>query len=393
MNDLQWLISPDAEPWLRLAERGRTTPSLVKSLRKDLSPEQTTLVLELAELRARAGAKFAAAAKIFFTRKAYEQATDEATARFKAGMFTRQFGANCSVADLCCGIGGDSFALAEACANVLAVDNEPGAALLAQANFAALDLGNARAVCDDATAVSVEQFSAWHIDPDRRPTGERSSQLEFSAPSAEEIRSLLAKNSNACIKLAPAAEPGDEWRQGGRQWIGDRRTCRQQLLWLGDLAVKENTRSAVVLHDHGAEVYSAAVDESASIAEAVRNYVYEPYPSVLAAGLHDSLAVENGAFRVTSRAAYFTSDDLLPSPFWAAFEVLRVLPLRVKTIKRELQALRIGALEVKKRGVDLSPEQLSRELSSKLPGRAVLLATCIGEKAVAILANRISAPS
>src|SRR6516225_9221446 len=80
------------------------------AVRKHHPPTLAKAALETALLRSRARDKFTDADRMYFTREALEQATGEAVARHRANRFAR-FG---SVADLCCGIGGDALALAAA---------------------------------------------------------------------------------------------------------------------------------------------------------------------------------------------------------------------------------------------------------------------------------------
>src|SRR5688500_18840355 len=108
LDDYRWLIGDDAAGWLaRLRDAGPATAALAARLRRDLSAGRVRLLLEQAELRRRAAAKFAAAERMFFTPLGLEQATDETVAAYKSGRFPAG-----PRADLCCGIGGDLLALA-----------------------------------------------------------------------------------------------------------------------------------------------------------------------------------------------------------------------------------------------------------------------------------------
>src|SRR3954452_3693669 len=79
-----------------------------EKLRKRHPAPLAKAALETVLLRVRARAKFAAADRLYFTREALEQASGEVVARHRAGRFAA-FG---TVADLCCGVGGDSIAFA-----------------------------------------------------------------------------------------------------------------------------------------------------------------------------------------------------------------------------------------------------------------------------------------
>jgi hypothetical protein len=52
-----------------------------------------------------------------------------------------------------------------------------------------------------------------------------------------------------------------------------------------------------------------------------------------------------------------------------------VLPHTVKVLKRWVREHEVGTLEIKKRGTDVTPEELRRRLAPKGPGRATLVVT------------------
>src|SRR5262249_26720226 len=101
--------------------------SLQTQLRREYSDRLVRAAFALCELRRKGGVKFSRAAEMWFDRKGLEQATAEAVARHKAKRFSgRAF-------DLCCGIGGDTLALAGRC-DVTAIDANPVACLRTEWN-------------------------------------------------------------------------------------------------------------------------------------------------------------------------------------------------------------------------------------------------------------------
>ncbi|MET7442879.1 SAM-dependent methyltransferase, partial [Streptomyces sp. NPDC005568] len=107
-------------------------------LRREHPASLVTAALAQERLRQRAVAKFGAgdAERMFFTPAGVEQSTRTSVATYRAERF-RALGVR-SVADLCCGIGGDAIALARAGIRVLAVDRDPLTAAAARANAEAL---------------------------------------------------------------------------------------------------------------------------------------------------------------------------------------------------------------------------------------------------------------
>jgi len=76
--------------------------------------------METIDLRKRAARKFSLASRMFFMRDALEQATGETVSAYCA----TRFAAFSRVADLGCGIGGDTIALAKV-TRVGAIDRDP----------------------------------------------------------------------------------------------------------------------------------------------------------------------------------------------------------------------------------------------------------------------------
>src|SRR4051812_13988362 len=110
-EDLEFLISSAGEELLRRAAEWDLVGDPVRAvtaLRRNYPAEQVAAALEQADLRRRARTKFADAGRMLFTRAGLEQASGERVARWRA----RRFADWETVADLCCGIGGDTGALA-----------------------------------------------------------------------------------------------------------------------------------------------------------------------------------------------------------------------------------------------------------------------------------------
>ena len=351
------------------AAGGQVSVALTTRLRKDLSAERAHLVLEQIDLRQRAREKFTRAERMFFTRKGLEQATDEPMARYKAARFPIE---NVSIYDLCCGIGGDLIALAQG-RTVRGVDSDPVCGLLADRNLAAYG-------ADDPIGlrIRVEDFVhalesvgstacvAWHLDPDRRVVGKRTTNMESFSPPLPIIAKLLALSPNGAIKIAPASEVPPQWQSSAeREWIGSRGECRQQVVWHGDLALRPGRRSATVVDAAGgAATIVGAGDEPLPVAAALGRYLYEPHAAVLAAHLAGVLCGQHGLTAIAPEIAYLTSDRLIQEPLLDAFEVLDVLPLDRKQLKAYCRERGLGRLEIKKRGVAVEPEKLRQEIAA-----------------------------
>ncbi len=418
LDDYRWLIGDEAAGWLdRAAADSRPLVAQADRLRKVLSPARARLVLEQVELRRRARVKFAAADRMFFTRVGLEQATDCFVAAYKAARFP----AGEPVADLCCGIGGDLLALARR-GPATGLDRDPTAALLAETNLQRSRSGppvflpnpqpHAQVRCMDASAFPLHETSAWHLDPDRRPEGRRTTRIEFHEPGPEIMERLLAACGNAAIKLAPAAEVPAAWAQAAElEWIGRGRQCRQLVAWFGRLAEHAGHRRATIVSPMcelestpGMETPKAespfdpqsvhvrtlvgSASDPVPIAPRLGFYVFEPDPAVLAAGLVGTLAAEHGLAVAAHGIAYLVGERPLDDPALACFQVIESMPFDLKRLRQWLGQRGIGRLEIKKRGVIEKPEQIRRRLHLRGDGAAVLLVAPLSQGVTAILARR-----
>ncbi|HTU26729.1 MAG TPA: hypothetical protein VMF30_15080 [Pirellulales bacterium] len=400
LADLAWLVSPAAAACLSSAAEERDPLARAARLRSELSAERARLVAQQVELRHRAARKFAAAERMFFTPVGLEQATDGWTAAYKAARFA---GAG-RVLDFCCGIGGDLTALATRTA-AHGVDRDPAAALLAEANCRALlELSPAGEPTFPAAAVTVGDVSpdqlvaddAWHIDPDRRPSGRRTTQVALHDPPAGVIDSLLAAAPAGAVKLAPAAELPAAWRDAAElEWISSARECRQLVAWFGPLAGQPGRHRATLVPrggEPGAAApasFSGLPDVECPVAAVVGQYVFDPDPALVAARLVGALAREQGLAALVAGGAYLTADHPLDHPLLAALAVSEVVPWDVRRLKRLLAERRIGRLEVKQRGTRFDPATVARELKVAGDAAATLILYRRAKSVVAILAERV----
>lgn len=414
LADIEWLTGAEAGAILaELAGDARPLHVIAAHLRANFSSERTHLLLEQTELRHRAAAKFAHPEQMFFTRVGLEQATDEWVAAYKASRFIMRptgsvgdqssltsshtklviAGEVADVADLCCGIGGDLKAIAHEAAAV-GVERDPIVAHLARMNSG----GAVQAI--DIAEFEVQAVDAWHIDPDRRPGGRRTTSLEWCEPNRESIERFLTRVPNAAVKLAPATDVPNAWVERCElEWISRDRECRQLVAWHGNLAAMPGQRRATIVTHPASRGVSApevqcrtiigTTNQPLPIASNISEYVCEVDPAVTAAGLTGTIAAEFGLSALGSGPTYLTGTRPIDDAALGCFQVTDILPMRVAKLAQHLRALSIGQLEIKKRGVDIDPEKLRRDLKLRGSNAATLLITKMGGRPVAILAERI----
>ena len=399
-DDYRWLVAPETAALLsNVASWHEPLVTQAAQLRRQLSPARTHLLLEQIALRERGRAKFSIADRMFFTPLGLEQSSDEIVADYKASRFAAQD----PTFDLCCGIGGDLLALGRR-SQTTGFDRDPNVAIIAEANGRLIAVDGERGLAVACPTVSVRDVDeidltecrAWHIDPDRRPRGRRTTHVELHEPDLATLERLLARNRNAAIKLAPAAEPPDAWlRDAELEWISRARQCRQLVAWFGELAGQPGQRRATVLGASATPlrtIVGVPREEPPAIGR-MDAYLFEPDAAVLAAGLDGALAAEHGLAPITPGIAYWSGPRPIDDAAMSCFEVHETLPLDLKRLTALLRAHNVGRLEIKKRGVDHDPQTLRRQLAPAGDESATLLLLKIAGRVTAIVGRRMVATS
>lgn len=404
-DDFLWLTSDEASPILEQVqaafEERTNAVRIAKSLRKTTTPTRSALVMEQAQLRIRARRKFSHADKMFFTRRGLEQASGQRLAEYKARRFTE----TTNVADICCGIGGDLIALAKrnaesssggSVSRTIGVDNDDLTCLFAQKNLEVNGLASGRVQVEhaDFADFDLEAMDGLHIDPDRR-THERTVHGNRFSPNLEDVFSEIDSDMSVAIKVAPGT-PSELYFPVGlqREWIGDHRECKQQVLWSGPATDKPGHRTATSVAKDGRysqiSIDELELDPTVEVFDSIHRYIFEPHPAVLAAKLTDIVARQHELRRFTTSIAYLTGDDPTEDPLLTQFEVLEVLPLNIRKTVDVLNSLGVGEVEVKKRGIEtVTADQFARMKLSG-PNFATIILTRLRRTRIVVIAKRKS---
>ncbi|MFE9311633.1 methyltransferase domain-containing protein [Streptomyces sp. NPDC088353] len=342
-------------------------------LRREHPAELVSAALGQARLRQRAAAKFGAedAGRMFFTPNGVEQSTRASVAAYRAGRL-RESGV-ASVADLCCGIGGDAIALARAGIRVLAVDRDPLTAAAARANAEALGVADLIEVREaDVTEVDTASYDAVFVDPARRTGGGRGGGRAaggrvfdpeaYSPPLSWAVGAAL-RAPRAALKIAPGIPHELIPPQAEAEWISDGGDVKEAVLWFG---TEPGLVRATLLP--GPRTLRGRGLPDPPVRTPGR-YLYEPDGAVIRAHLVAEAARELDGGLIDATIAYVTADELRPTPYATAYEITDRLPFNVKKLKALLREREVGALTVKKRGSAVEPEELRRKVLPKPHGR------------------------
>jgi SAM-dependent methyltransferase len=380
--------------WLRTTEGGRLLvhaaqawadhagdPVRVAALVRRLEPdaEKAAAATTQAQLRAKGVAKFGDAAhQMFFTPDALEQATRTRVADHRAARLAAAIPGG-SVVDLGCGIGGDLIAFARAGLVAAGVDLDPVRVAMARANLDALGLPGA-VQAGDATTVDPSGFDAAFADPARRGGRGRVFDVDGWTPPWPWVLDLLQRR--ALVKVAPGighdlVPPGAE-----AEWVSDGGEVKEAVIWSPGLSTTD--RRATVIGERGLATLTDEDDPGAGVRE-VGAFLYEPDGAVVRAGLVTAVAAGVDGGLVDEHIAYVTSDASFRTPFARGYRVLEQLPYREKQLRAALQERGIGRLTIKKRGVQVVPEELRKRLALRGDDEATLVLTRVAGQGTALL--------
>ncbi|MEU6403535.1 class I SAM-dependent methyltransferase [Streptomyces sp. NPDC046985] len=336
-------------------------------LRREHPADLVSAALGQARLRQRAAAKFAAedARRMFFTPDGVEQSTRADVAAYRAARM-RERGVT-SLADLCCGIGGDALALARAGIRVLAVDRDPVTAAAARANAEALGLADLIEVREaDVTEVDVSPYDAVFVDPARRggrAGGGRIFDPEAYSPPLSWAVATARTAPHAALKIAPGVPHEAVPPEAEAEWISDGGDVKEAVLWFG---TEPGLVRATLLPGPRTLRGRGLPDPPV---RPLGRYLYEPDGAVIRAHLVAEAAEELDGGLLDETIAYVTADTLRPTPYATAYEITDRLPFHVKRLKALLREREVGVLTVKKRGSAVEPEELRRKVLPKPHGR------------------------
>lgn len=392
------------------------TLSAVTSLRsRGFSPEDSSAIISLVQARTRARAKFGERARtLMLTQEASEQATRPVIAHYRADRLARVPGL---VADLGCGIASDSAVYAAERGAVVAVELDP-----LTASFAAKNLEfcpQARVYSGDVTDyvhgelldATGEPVGIVWMDPARRELrGAKKAQTErlfdpeaFSPPFSF-VLNLARTGMPMGVKLGPGfphegiPSPEDIASEANpaprveAEWIQSEGSLAELVLWFNALAQEGVARTATSVRELPADTASPATEATGEVAdllppyeavsfrsaltaaEAERSvevpvslpqpgeYLLEPAPAIVRSHLVAEFAQSIGAQLLDEHLAYLRSAEPVEHPLVTCYEVLEEIPLQEKQLKRWVREQGFTALTIKKRGVDIVPEQLRARL-------------------------------
>ena len=232
-----------------------------------------------------------------------------------------------------------------------------------------------------------------HLDPDRRRHHRRrSTRIEEYSPGLESIRRLMWTARGGAVKVSPMSDFGTAFPGCEIELVSVNGECREATVWFGELSEGEARRASVL--PTGATLSVAGPVEPVEVSEP-QEWIFDPDPAVVRAGLVDELASQRGLSRLDEVEEYLTGEEPIDSPFAQGLRIESVHAFDLKALRKIIRQRGIGTLEIKVRHVRVEVEVLRRQLRPRGElQRTLMIALCAGRPR-AIIAERLTdrAPS
>lgn len=382
-------------------------------------PAVVSSVLTQLKLRTAAEAKFGPfVEQMLFTDAGLQQATPLKVAAHHARRFAHA-GVD-EVIDLGSGLGADALAIAGLDIPVTAVEIDETTAAATTINLMAFP--HAKVEVADATQwvqdnpAAAETTRGYWLDPARRKTSSQGTVRIFSpesfSPPLSFVEELADLGYALGVKLGPALAHDVVPTTAEAQWVSLHGNVIEAVLWFNMAQRSDVRRAALVIHGLGAAELTAPTDfgDSPQVPvsgiDGATGYLYEPDGAVIRAGLVTDLMVEHfmdgdptdaaAGRQLDEHIAYFCSDEHRHTPLATGYRIVEVLPYKIKMLRRYIKEQGVTRLDIKKRGMDVSPEELRRTLmqglNTKKPASGkhlTLVLTRVGDARYAIVVDPV----
>ncbi|GAB3697727.1 SAM-dependent methyltransferase [Spirosoma flavus] len=326
-----------------------------------------------------------------------EQASSEATARYKASLVNGNM-----LLDLTGGMGVDTWAFAQRIERVVYVEQQPELAELVAYNLPLLGITNVDVRTGDGLALLNEKNlfpdpADWlYLDPHRRnEQGGKVVRLDDCEPNLAQpglVKKLLEKSTKILVKVSPLLDINTAVRQlqnvESVHVVAIQGEVKEILLTLGNQSVSENNikSNAVNLLSEGPVELSFYRHEEQQANVMFGNplrYIYEPNAAVLKAGAFRLIAERFGLTKLAPNSHLYTSDTYQPAFPGRAFALTDMIKPDAKTLKSVVPDLQAN-LTV--RNFPQTVAALRKQLNLREGGTTYIFATTLfnGDKRLLI---------
>ena len=290
-------------------------------------------------------------------------ATPQAVAQYRAKRLKCK-----TLADISCGIGGQTIFFAKECDLVYAVEIEPQKIEYAKKNCKLHGLDNVEFICGDALSPDIiRQIPKVDIifsDP-ARPAEEDTRKVMSLEPGIPNVISAYSDKTHNFVFEAPPQMPPERIKfDCEREYLSLDGQLNRLTLYFGD--IKQCERSAVSLPD-GAYIASTDMSRNIKETQTLKMYAYEPESAVVKADMlpqlveslkndttskNDSQNVDIELFTIDKKRLLLTSDTpLRHSMLKNHYSVITIMDFEPDAINSQLKKCNVGTV-ILRAGVD-----------------------------------------
>ncbi|MBI1327539.1 MAG: SAM-dependent methyltransferase [Alphaproteobacteria bacterium] len=321
---------------------------------------------------------------IFPSPSLLEQCSSDATAHFKASLFSGE-----TFADLTAGAGADTAAFAQNFKRGFAIerDHETSETLannLPLLSHTQIDVINKSA--EDALD-DLPPLDLVYIDPQRRNESTRGLfKLEDTSPNVLALLpKLKEKARNILIKTSPVLDITQAISQLGHvahiYVVSLGNECKELLFHITD--TQEKPAIHAIILGHTPYKLTAKVVPPANITQP-QTYLYEPDAGIMKAGLFNELAAEFNIAKLHPHTHLFTADHKLEKFPGRSFVIQNIIPAD----KRELQKNNIEKANLTLRNFPGTVDELRKKLNLKDGGDDYIFACTLGDEQKVLICCR-----
>ncbi len=328
-----------------------------------------------------------------------EQASSEATAKFKRDMIVSIIPKHERAADLTGGFGVDAFFLSATVRKFAYVEKDPTLLEIARENFKALHSTNIETYINTAEnfiASTTEKFDFIYMDPSRRKAAQKVFKLADCEPDITKLqKSLFLKTDVIIVKASPLLDiqKGVSELDGVAEVhvVAVDNECKELLFVMRQEFQDEPVIKAVDLSNQGSVIREIAFKRSDELNATVQysspmKFIYEPGAAVLKAGAFKAISKLYGIAKLAPNTHLYTSDERLDFP-GRTFRVVRATKLD-KQLKNEFAG---GHANILTRNYPLSVEEIKKRAGLKEGGEQYLICTQDQKEKLVLIAERINA--
>jgi SAM-dependent methyltransferase len=268
-----------------------------------------------------------------------------------------------TIIDLCSGLGFQSFAFAQTCKNVIAVEKNPD--LVAKARKFAQQLGikNITFYCGDALSIEISakmpKADIVFCDPERYAQEEHRTLATIQPNIHQLIERYNATTKNIAIEFPPHIT-GLEF-DAEYEYMSDNGALNRLTLYFGSLKTADKS---VILLPEKIRIYAKYENQDIPRINTTEDYMYilEPNPAVALSGLfrealdNEPISIQDIAMIQHQKKILLLSKKKIASPFFSCYAILQ--RAEKEEIVKKLQAINAGNVIIR---YSLDPQQYWKE--------------------------------